>query len=157
MENKKIYKSWYTMVKENALSKGVLIKGVVHKAVPVLDGTKALKAICLKCGSNNGYVFESVKDSKIRIVFCLKCNKYSWLDVDNKPSTSVVAPPVKKAELLAEHVQKATALEQARCIALTTKGIRCSKKGTTAEGLCSYHKTSKILGKEVKIVPDNVF
>jgi hypothetical protein len=151
MENKQAYKSWFTRIREVAINKGVSIKGAIHKAVPVQVDGKWLKGICLKCSSNNGFVFESTVDKSTRIVFCQRCNKYSWVI----PGNQLVE--TKKPETLKEHIQKVEVLESKRCIALTTKGVRCSKDSKTPEGLCSYHKTGKLIGKEVKIIPDNVF
>lgn len=169
--------SWFNDVRAVALSKGVVIGDRLYKSAPVRSNGKWVKHDCPRCKSPNGFVFRAFEDEFVGILFCQKCNKYSNIDINEavdkfedrfvkkvtKPvSTTVSNKPAaepKKPTFVgagAEVKDPTPGYVGKRCIALNTKGNRCSKPSSNGD-LCTAHHLMMIKKEPVNIMPKGKF
>ena len=168
--------SWFNDVRAIALSKGVVIGDRLYKSAPVKSNGKWVKHDCPRCKSPNGFVFRAFEDEFVGILFCQKCNKYSNVDVDEAvhkfedrfmkktPTPAPVvptkpAPEPKKLTFVgagAEVKDPTHGYVGKRCMALNTKGARCSKPSSSGD-LCTAHHTMMLKKEIVNIMPKGKF
>ena len=91
---------------------GVLVDKVQHKVAPSIVKGAIEKGKCKHCQSQNGFVFVSESDKKVRVVFCLRCDKTSILKVE---------------------------AERHRCIASNKDNQQCKNTAVLGSKYCNFH------------------
>jgi DNA replicative helicase MCM subunit Mcm2 (Cdc46/Mcm family) len=127
--------SWFNKIRQGAINHGVLIEGMVHKASPIKSDNTWRKGTCPKCGSKNGFVFRSHINGQVYILFCQKCNKYSWKFKGEGP----VEPVSSK-----------------KCRAMTARKNRCRHNAKHLNGLCDIHENMRQEGGHVLTIEDKL-